>query len=164
MKGGGSPLFTLSTTGAAADMSDGNGNKKAAKSPSKDFVPVNDLEKKLARISTGRTTFVKAFNFLMNSMVIVAVKPAAEEGAGREKQLILRGPEGKPFLAVFSSPGRAFETLSRHKSYTQLVKKPGWQAMASLRPNRGLIVNPGSTVGFTVPPEELLKLRKKFRL
>ena len=145
-------------------MSGGNGSGKQQKSAAKDFEPVNDLEKKLARISAGRTTFVKAFNFMMNSLVVVAVKPAPEEGTGREKQLILRGPEEKPFLAVFSSPGRALETMTRHKSYTQLVKKPGWQAVSALRPDRGLVVNPGLTVGFTVMPEELQKLRKKFRL
>jgi hypothetical protein len=142
--------------------SGGNGSKP--KAGGEEFVPANDLEKKLARISTGRTTFLKAFNFLMNSMVIVAVKPAPEDGTGREKQLILRGPGEKPFLAVFSSPGRAIETMARHKTYTQLVKKPGWQAVSALRPDRGLVVNPGLTVGFTVVPEELQKLRRKFRI
>ena len=126
------------------------------------FSPVNDLEKKLARIRSGRTTFLKAFNFLMNSMVVVLVKPAQESSGDR--QLVLRGPEGEPLLAVFSSGERAVEIVKHHRAYTRVMKMPGWQAVSALPKNRGLVVNPGSSVGFTVVPTELQKLREKFRL
>ena len=33
----------------------------------REFVPGNDLEKKLTRIGRGKTTFLKGFNFLLNS-------------------------------------------------------------------------------------------------
>lgn len=141
-------------------MSSGNGSKPTG--GGKDFVPVNDLEKKLARISTGRTTLMKAFNFLMNSMIVVLVRPGGEEEKARD--LTLRGPAGKPYFPVFSSPQRAMETMAHHKAYTQLENRPGWQTLSALPPDRGLIVNPGAAVGFTVSPEELLKLRKKFRI
>jgi len=137
-----------------------NGNKDRKR----DFVPANDLEKKLARIGGGRTTPLKGFNFLMNSLVIVLVKPPGEGQGGRDKRLFLRGPEGKPLLAMFSSPERATETLKHHKAYGQVVKMPGWQAVAALPEDRGLVVNPGAAVGFTVMPQELRKLRKRFRL
>jgi hypothetical protein len=140
-----------------------NGNEKKAEDKKKGFSPVNDLEKKLARIRSGRTTFLKAFNFLMNSMVVVLMKPAKEEG-GEDKRLVVRSPEGKPLVAIFSSAERASGTLAHHRSYTAVVKMPGWQVISALPDNRGLVVNPGWPVGFTVMPEELQKLRKKFRL
>ena len=59
-------LTPSATAGAAMTKGSDNGNKKKAKSTKKGFSPVNDLEKKLARIRSGRTTFLKAFNFLMN--------------------------------------------------------------------------------------------------
>ena len=141
-------------------MSGDNGSKNGKR----DFVPANDLEKKLARIGGGRTTPLKAFNFLMNSLVIVLVKPSGEGEAGGGKHLCLRGPEGKPLLAMFSSPERVTETMKHHRAYRQVVKMPGWQAVAALPEDRGLVVNPGAPVGFTVMPGELQKIRKRFRL
>ena len=141
----------------------GNGDGKKAKGAERDFVPVNDLEKKLARIGGGRTTFLKAFNFLMNSMVVLLVKPPADE-TKKSRPLVLKSPEGEPLLAMFSSPGRAAETRARHRAYSLAVKMPGWQAVSALPENRGLVVNPGSRVGFTLPPAELQVLRKKLRL
>ena len=95
-------------------------------------------------------------------MVVVLVKPTAESSAA--KQLVVRGPEGEPLLAMFSSGERAIEIVKHHKAYTQMVKMPGWQAVSALPEGRGLVVNPGSSVGFTVVPEELQKLRAGFRL
>jgi hypothetical protein len=135
-----------------------------SKDGKRDFAPANDLEKKLARIGGGRTTPLKGFNFLMNSLVIVLVKPSEEGKGGRDKHLFLRGPEGKPLLAMFSSPVRVMETLKHHKAYSRMVKLPGWQAVSALPENRGLVVNPGAPVGFTVMPRELQKIRKRFRL
>jgi hypothetical protein len=140
-----------------------NGNEKKAEDKKKGFSPVNDLEKKLARIRSGRTTFLKAFNFLMNSMVVVLVKPPKEDG-GKEKQLIVRDQEGHPLLAMFTSGERAIEIVKHHKAYTRMVKMPGWHAVSALPKSRGLVVNPGSSVGFTVVPGELQKLRERFRL
>jgi hypothetical protein len=146
--------------GVSVKMSGDNGSKDRKR----DFVPANDLEKKLARIGGGRTTPLKGFNFLMNSLVIVLVKPSGEGEGGGDKHLCLRGPEGKPLLAMFSSPERVTETMKHHKAYLQAFKMPGWQAVSALPEDRGLVVNPGAPVGFTVMPGELRKIRKRFRL
>jgi len=45
-----------------------------------------------------------------------------------------------------------------------MAKMPGWRAVSALPKGRGLVVNPGSSIGFTVVPEELQKLRERFRL
>ena len=141
-----------------------NGNKDKGEAKKKGFAPVNDLEKKLARIRSGRTTFLKAFNFLMNSMVVVLVKPAGEGSAAKEKQLVVRDQEGHPLLAMFTSGERAVEIVKHHKAYTRMAKMPGWHAVSALPKGRGLVVNPGWSVGFTVVPGELQKLRERFRL
>ncbi len=135
-----------------------NGDSKKA------FVPVNDLEKKLARIRAGRTTPFKGLNFLFNSMVLVLVKPAGDGGAPVEKPLLLCGPGKEPLLAMFTSPVRAQEALERHRDYPAVLKKPGWQIIAGLPADRGLVVNPGWSVGFTIMPKDLQEIRKRFRL
>jgi len=135
-----------------------NGDKKKA------FVPVNDLEKKLARIGTGRTTPFKGLNFLFNSMALVLVKPAGEDDSPVEKPLMLCGPGREPLLAMFTSPARTREALERHRDYPVVLKKPGWQIIADLPPDRGLVVNPGWSVGFTIMPKDLQEIRKRFRL
>jgi hypothetical protein len=94
---------------------------------------------------------------------VILEKPAADE-TKKSRPLTLKSPDGKPLLAMFSSPRRATEILKRHKSYRQIVKMPGWRAVSALPENRGLVVNPGSTVGFTLPPQDLQLLRKKLRL
>jgi hypothetical protein len=136
-----------------------NGKKRI-----QEFVPGNDLEKKLARIGRGKTTFLKGFNFLLNSLVVVLMKPAGDGESPKGRPLTLRGPEGNPLLAMFSSPARASEVLKHHKAYTALVRVPGWQVISALPADRGLVVNPGWPVGFTVLPEEMQKMRRKFRL
>ena len=138
-------------------MSKNGDNKKA-------FVPVNDLEKKLARIGSGRTTPFKGLNFLFNSMVLVLVKPAGEGDASVEKPLMLCGPGREPLLAMFTSPARTRDALERHRDYPAVLKKPGWQVVAGLPADRGLVVNPGCSVGFTIMPKDLQEIRKRFRL
>jgi hypothetical protein len=54
--------------------------------------------------------------------------------------------------------------MERHDGYQATVTLPAWQVISGLPINRGLVVNPGWTVGFTVPPDLLQKLRKRFRL
>ena len=129
-----------------------------------ELVPMNDLETKLSRISSGRTTFMKAFNFFLNSLVVVLTKPAGNGAPPEKKPLTLRGPEGDPLVAVFSSGGRTAAIMERHDGYQATVTLPAWQVISGLPKNRGLVVNPGWTVGFTVPPDLLKKLRKRFRL
>ena len=138
-------------------MSRNNGGEK-------EFVPANDLEKKLARVGAGRTTPLKALNFLFNSMVLVLVRPDPGGDRSKEKTLTLRGAGGEPLLAMFSSPARTGETLRRHRAYSTVVKKPGWQIVAGLPADRGLLVNPGCPVGFTILPKDLQEIRKRFRL
>jgi hypothetical protein len=130
----------------------------------RELVPVNDLETKLSRISSGRTTFMKAFNFFLNSMVVVLAKPAGNGEPPEKKPLTVRGPEGEPLVAIFSSGGRTATVMEHHNGHKTLVKLPAWQMISGLPKNRGLVVNPGWTVGFTVPPDLLQKLRKRFRI
>ena len=130
----------------------------------RELIPENDLETKLSRIASGRTTFMKAFNFFLNSLVVVLTKPAGTGAPPEKKPLTLRGPGGEPLVAVFSSARRAASVTERHGVYTAVVALPAWQIISGLPKNRGLVVNPGWTVGFTVPPDLLKKLRKRFRL
>lgn len=130
----------------------------------RELVPENDLEKKLSRICSGRTPFVKGFNFFLNSLVVVLMKPAGDKEAGKGKALTLRGPEGEPLLVLFSSGGRASDMLERHDGYRAAITIPAWQMISGLPPNRGIVVNPGWSVGFTVPPDQLQELRKRFRI
>jgi hypothetical protein len=131
---------------------------------SRELVPENDLEKKLARIASGRTTFMKAFNFFLNSLVVVLTKPAGNGAPPEKKPLTVRGPEGEPLVVVFSSRKRAAATIEQHNGYNAAVSLPAWQVISGLPKNRGLVLNPGWTVGFTVPPDLLQKYRKRFRL
>ena len=130
----------------------------------RELVPENDLELKLSRIASGRTTFMKAFNFFLNSLVVVLTKPAGNGAPPEKKPLTLRSPEGEPLVVVFSSGRRTAAVMERHDGYQATVALPAWQIISGLPKNRGLVVNPGWTVGFTVPPELLQKLRKRFRL
>lgn len=128
------------------------------------FIPMNDLEKKLSRIAGGRTTPLKAFNFFLNSMVVVLSKPVKKETAAKKRPLTLRSPEGEPLVAIFSSPERAAPTQKRHRSYTDADLIPAWHFVSGLAPDRGIVVNPGWPVGFTILPEALKGFRKRFRL
>jgi hypothetical protein len=130
----------------------------------RELIPENDLETKLSRIASGRTTFMKAFNFFLNSLVVVLTKPPGNGEPPEKKPLTVRGPEGEPLLAVFSSRGRVATIVERHNGYKTVVALPAWQVISGLPANRGIVVNPGWTVGFTVPPELLQKLRKRFRI
>ena len=107
---------------------------------------------------------MKAFNFFLNSLVVVLTKPSGNGEPPEKKPLTICGPEGEPLLVVFSSGRRAAAIMERHNGYKAAVTLPAWQVISGLPANRGIVVNPGWTVGFTVPPDLLQKLRKRFRL
>jgi hypothetical protein len=135
-----------------------NGNRE------QEFIPMNDLEKKLSRIGRGRTTPLKAFNFFLNSIVVVLLKSSGEEDDSRKKPLTLRGPGGEPLAAIFTSSERAAAAQKRHRTYIAAVPMPAWHFVSSLAPDRGIIVNPGWPIGFTVLPDDLNGFRRRFRL
>ena len=53
---------------------------------------------------SGRTAFVKAFNFMINSMAVVAVKPAGQDGQG-EAATSFTAPGRNPSWQSFHRPG-----------------------------------------------------------
>jgi len=128
------------------------------------FIPANDLEKKLSRIGRGKTTQLKAFNFFLNSIVVVLLKPSGERTDSKDKPLTLRGPGGEPLVAIFSSSERAVPARKHHRSYTSVARMPAWHFVSGLPQDRGIVVNPGWPVGFTLLPDDLNGLRKRFSL
>lgn len=94
-------------------------------------------------------------SFLRNVVVVPSGGPVAERFEGFVPVLYDRA--GVPMLAVFSS-------LARARAVSDVAKRamtmPGRELVAMMPESYGVVVNPGSAVGFELPPEGVAKVKQ----
>jgi hypothetical protein len=114
-----------------------------------DFIPLNEFEKALLEARSGRLPAQKLLHLMADAEL--AVPSAAEVSAdGSGFQPLLFPKESVPMLACFSDRSRIGE-------YAQLAP----YSLMRMPPEYGLVVNPGSTVGFDMPPEGIARIARE---
>ena len=99
------------------------------------------------------------FASFIKSGVFFLVKSLDEVNA----PLFLRGTDGAPRLALFSSPERAQTVHESNPGYRYAVKLPCHQILIGVKAGNGLVMNPGSeTVTFQMTPDLLRRFRADF--
>lgn len=130
------------------------------------FTPQSPLEQALLDAQEDRLS-QDAFleKFINTPVVFLADHPVSESGEWHPetKPLVLGTPKGWPALAVFSHPDRA-QALPEHLRVGRahaLVAVAG-AVIQGIGPDLGLVMNPGSPVGFEIPPAQLAALKAAF--
>jgi hypothetical protein len=130
------------------------------------FAPQSPLEQALLDAQEERLSQDAFLEQFMNApVVILADRPVSEAGEWHPetRPLLLGTPKGWPALAVFSHPDRieALPAELREGHAHLLGATAGW-VLQGTGTNLGLVMNPGSPVGFELPPTELARLKAAF--
>lgn len=129
------------------------------------FTPANPLEEALLGSQQDDASQSAFLNLLMASEVGVMLdKPLLADGGWDPEAapMVLNRPGGFPALAVFTSPGRAVVAGVQSNTYQNGTALPFRQLLPGVQPTLGLVVNPGSLVGFDMKPEQVVELKKAF--
>lgn len=129
------------------------------------FTPANPLEVALLGSQQDEASQNAFITLLMESEVGVLLdKPLLTDGAWDPEAapMVLDRPGGFPALAVFTSPGRAVAAGVHSNTYQNGKALPFRTLLRGAQPSLGLVVNPGSLVGFDMKPEQVAALKQAF--
>jgi hypothetical protein len=117
------------------------------------FTPLNDFEAALVEARSGRLPVQKLLYQLADADVAVpSAGEVHEDGSGFQPLLFPK--EGVPMLACFTDKSRIGE-FAEVAPYCLVMK--GRDLLRRMPPDHGLVVNPGGTVGFDMPPEGIAR-------
>lgn len=130
------------------------------------FAPQTPLEQALLDAQEDRLSQDAFLETFMNAPVaILSDRPLTEGGAWHPEAqaLLLKTPKGWPALALFSHPDRvaALDASLREGHSHVLGATAGWLLQGTAA-DLGLVMNPGSSAGFEMSPEELARLKAAF--
>ena len=131
------------------------------------FTPANPLESALLGAQQDEASQQAFIELLMQSEVGVMLdKPLLADGGWDPEAapLVMNRPGGFPALAVFTAPERAIVAGIHSNTYHNGKALPFRQLLRGVQPALGIVVNPGSLVGFDMKPEDVAELKKAFGL
>jgi len=129
------------------------------------FTPANPLEEALLGSQQDEASERAFIALLMESEVGVMLdKPLLADGGWDPEAapMVLDRPGGFPALAIFTSPGRAVAAGVHSNTFQNGKALPFRALLRGAQPALGLVVNPGSLVGFDMKPEQVAELKKAF--
>ena len=122
------------------------------------FCPTNELEEILVQLISGRLAFTEFLKSLMDADVhALSATDLHPDGTGFQPLLFDR--DIGTLLAVFTSRDRG-TMFSDRLPYCLTLN--GRQFFGWIPAGFGIVLNPGSTVGFEIPPEGVQNIRRDF--
>ncbi len=136
----------------------GNGESQ---DPFDTFEPLNHLERALVSAQNGETDTVTFMEQLAGAQVALLVD---QEFAGSEhpegvRPLVLEGADGEGLLAVFTAPARGYPMTEQNPDFAFAVEVSFVWAVNSTWEGMGLVVNPGWSVGLTIPSQTVSAMK-----
>jgi len=130
------------------------------------FTPTNPFEEKLAACCAGELELAALVPTFLESQVFVLLDGDIPAGNPHLKAnpLVLDSPKGYPVLAIFSRPECATRVAQAFPQFPYgLLVECRW-LLRQIKSTVGIAVNPGSTVGFEMPPEGFARFKRDFGL
>ena len=129
------------------------------------FTPANPLETALLGAQQDDASQQAFIDLLMASEIGVMLdKPLREDGSWdpEASPMVLNRPGGFPALAVFTSRDRAIAAGIHTNTFQNGAGLPFRQLLRGVQPALGLVINPGSVVGFDMKPEHVAELKQAY--
>lgn len=126
------------------------------------FTPANPLEEALLGAQKDEASQAAFLDlFIASEVGVLLDKPLLEDGAWdpAASPMVLDRPGGFPALAVFTSPERAIAAGVHSNTFQHGKALPLRQLLQGEQGTLGLVVNPGSLVGFDMRPEDLAQFK-----
>lgn len=128
------------------------------------FEPTSELERLLADAQHGRLPAADLMNALLTSQVyVLGDRDLLPDGSWDEATalLMLADPAGTPMLAMFTTPERATDWLDYYPQYTFGRHARFEWLVTSASADSGVVVNPGSAVGWEISPVGVGRLKEQ---
>ena len=114
------------------------------------------LERAIAAVQRGSLEFqTMMWTFAASGLYVASATPPAGERLDQVDPLVVQA-HGQSFLAAFTTPARAEDFAP---SYRYLALHTGFELLRALPADAGVVVNPGSTVGFEMQADGVARLR-----
>lgn len=114
------------------------------------------LERAIAAVQRGSLEFqTMVWTFAASDLLVASAEPPAGDELQQIAPLVVQS-EGLSFLAVFTTPARAEDFAPE---YRYLAVRNGLELLRALPDDAGVVVNPGSTVGFEMRADGVARLR-----
>lgn len=124
----------------------------------KDFIPDGDLEIALLKAKSGFMAVPDLLRLFMDARVVIPSAAKIEtNGAGFQPLEFTK--EKVQMLGCFTTSQRIGEFVSRAPFYIEMTGK---QLLERLPPQYGVVVNPGWTAGFDIPPQGIKEILTDF--
>lgn len=126
-----------------------------------DFSPLNEFEHQMLAAREGELSQETLLHHLLDTQIVVLMDHDIPDTGWHDdiSLLMLNNPSGTPVLAVFTTLERALPWSAQESPFKYAIHTDcGW-LVQRMAPDIGMAVNPGSQLGFELPPSaiDLLK-------
>jgi len=123
-----------------------------------DFSPTNELENELVQLISGQRTIIEFLKSLMSADVhVLSTTEVQQDGTGLRPLLFDR--DMGTLLALFTSLER---TTAFSRKFPYCLMFTGRRFFGWIPHGLGVVLNPGSTAGFELPPDGVQSIRRDF--
>lgn len=129
--------------------------------------PLNPLETLLLATRAGGQGIAGLLDALLESEVVILLdkEPGSDAGTslleGRVLPLVLSNPQGAPVLAVFSAAERSVPMALQFPTFGFALPVAFRELLKVIRPGVGLVMNPGTTLGFEMPAAAVARMQQE---
>ncbi|HEX6592581.1 MAG TPA: SseB family protein [Moraxellaceae bacterium] len=124
--------------------------------------PLNDIETLLLAVRQGQAGIADLLDTLVDTEVFILLdrEPGPDDLLeGRALPLLLSNPQGLPLLAVFTAAERSVPMAVEFPRFGVGMAVVFRELLTVVRPGVGLVMNPGTTLGFEMPAANVAHLR-----
>jgi hypothetical protein len=126
--------------------------------------PLNDFEVMLLAVRDGKNSLAELLDDLLDSEVVILLDKDPQPDdllEGRTLPLLLSNPAGKPVLAMFSAAERSVPMALQFPQFGFGLPVPFRELLKVVRPGVGLVMNPGTAMGFEMPAENVARMQQE---
>lgn len=142
-----------------------SGGACASASSAVSVAPSNQLERDLLETQEGKLKPSVFFDELVDSQVVLLSKKDVldQDSPADITALVLPDQDGKPrMLAVFTSAKLANRVAKTYPEYRYGINTEFLWVLAHAAPGLSLTINPGWSLGLTIPSYGVLRMRKRY--
>lgn len=126
--------------------------------------PLNTFEEVLFAVIRRQRGLAELLDALLDSEVVILIDKDPEPGdllEGRALPLVLSNPHGQPVLATFSAPERAAAMALEFPQFGFAMPVHFRELLKVVRPGVGLVINPGTNLGFEMPAKNVARMQQE---
>ncbi len=125
---------------------------------------LNAFEDVLFAVRRGERGLAELLDALLDSEVVILLDKDPGPGdlqEGRALPLLLGNPQGLPVLAAFTAPERSVPMAVEFPAFGLALPVAFCELLKVIRPGVGLVMNPGTNLGFEMPAANLARLQQE---